>query len=368
MRHLIVSALGIAALITIANTYTPNYDRDPDYAHAPDYARDSDYVRDAGYARDRHASQRQMRPSMVDRPSPVDAASRGTGAAQPHVSTGSYGKGDVNRVRIEYEPPKNPAHQMLYKTLKERQVLEKMQHMLAPFRFPVELTIKTMGCDGQANAWFNFDDPNESVPTVHVCYELLQEVVDTRPKEQTPVLGITPHDALVGQFLFWTMHEVGHAVYHLFEVPLFGREEDAADEFATYLMLQFGKEQAHRWVEGAAYTAHNLVKNYKENPQVERRLEKFSSTHGMPEQRFYNGLCLAYGADPALFEDLVESGLLPKTRAHNCDREYQTFDYAFKTQILPHMDRAMAQAVFHKTWFPERATPQTVMAERQAAN
>jgi hypothetical protein len=304
---------------------------------------------------------------MADRPSPVDAASRGMDAAQPHASTGGHAKSEVNRIRIAYEPPKNPAHQKLYQTIKERQVLEKIQQMLAPFRLPVELTIKTMGCDGQANSWFNFDDPNESIPTVHMCYELLQEVVDTRPNEQTPLLGITPHDALVGQFLFWTMHEVGHAVYHLFQVPLFGREEDAADEFSTYLMLQFGKDQAHRWVEGAAYTAHDLVKNYKENPAVERRLEKFSSTHGLPEQRFYNGLCLAYGADPELFADLVDSGLLPKTRAHNCDREYQTFDHAFKNQIMPHIDRAMAQAVFHKVWFPEPATPPAVMAEQQAA-
>jgi Putative metallopeptidase len=256
----------------------------------------------------------------------------------------------VNRLRIEYEPPKNPKHQMLYETIKERQVLEMLQHMLAPFRFPVEVTIKTMGCDGLINSWFSYDD---SVPTIHMCYELLQDIIKMMPPEATPVLGVMPHDAVVGQFLFWSLHELGHAVFHIFEVPLLGREEDAADQFSVYLMLQFGKDQAHRWVEGAAYGAHRFLTDYQENPAVQKRLEKFASVHGLPEQRFYNGLCMAYGADAKLFADVVENGLLPKMRADNCEHEYQTFAYAFKTQIRPHIDLQMAKAVLNMTWFPE---------------
>lgn len=304
-------------------------------------ARESDYARD-----------------------PVQGAGpAGTQARAPDYSdhgwaTGSEYRGHSVRVHVEYEPPKNPAHQELYDTLKERQVLETMQHMLAPFRFPVELTIKAMGCDGQANAWFNYDDPDESIPTVHMCYELLQEVVDTRPKMMAPGLAISPDDAVVGQFLFWTMHEVGHAVINMFKIPLLGREENAADHFAMYLMLQFGNDQAHRWVEGTAYTAGGVLKNIRENPQVQTRLEKFSSTHELPEQRLYNGLCLAFGADPDLFADLLETGLLPRARSRNCDREYETFDYAFKTEIMPHMDRQMAQAVFHAKWFPQAGSPE----------
>ena len=256
----------------------------------------------------------------------------------------------TNRIRIEYEPPENPEHQMLYETLKQHQVLEMLQRMLSPFRFPVELTIKTMGCDGLINSWFSYDD---SVPTVHMCYELLQDIIKTKPAEATPVLGVAPHDVVVGQFLFWSLHEVGHAVFHIFEVPLFGREEDAADQFAIYLMLQFGRDQAHRWVEGAAYAAHEFIMYHKENPDVHKRLEKFSSVHGLPEQRFYNGLCLAYGADAALFTDVVVTGLLPTMRAENCEHEYQTFDHAFKTEIRPHIDRQMAKAVLNMTWFSE---------------
>jgi hypothetical protein len=266
---------------------------------------------------------------------------------RPAVDTGQ-----VNNIRITYEPPKNAEHQMLYEMLKEHQVLEMMQHMLSPFRFPVEVNIRTMGCDGLADFWFSYDD---SVPTLHLCYELLQHVMKSKPDEPTPVLKIAPHDVVVGQFLFWSMHEMGHAVYHIFDVPLFGREEDAADLFSVYLMLHFGKDQAHRWVEGGAYAQHQFLEGFKENPEVQKRLEYFSGIHGTPEQRFYNELCLAYGADPVLFADVVESGLLPKTRAGHCAHEYETFDYAFKTMIRPHIDRQMAKAVMHEMWFPDTA-------------
>jgi hypothetical protein len=38
------------------------------------------------------------------------------------------------RIGIEYEPPKNPAHQPLYEMLKERRVLEKLQEIFSPFQ------------------------------------------------------------------------------------------------------------------------------------------------------------------------------------------------------------------------------------------
>jgi hypothetical protein len=231
----------------------------------------------------------------------------------------------------------------------EHKALETMQQILGPLRLPVTLTIKTLGCDGLINSWYNTDD---SVPTIHMCYELLQNILKTTTAEEIRP-GVTQHDAIVGQFLFWTLHETGHAVFDIFQVPLFGREEDAADQFAGYLMLHFGKEQARRWIEGAAYSAEEFMKDF--GP-----MDNFASVHGLPQQRFYNLLCLAYGADPVLFADvthemmnkMAERGFLPKRRADNCQYEFQTFDHAFKTAIGPHIDRRLAEAVMDTAWFP----------------
>ena len=115
------------------------------------------------------------------------------------------------RIGIEYELPKNPAHQSLYEMLKERRVLEKLQEIFSPFQLPIELTFKTVGCDGVSNAWY-------SRPTVSICYEYLAEIQRDMPKETTSA-GVTPADAVLGQFFYAVAHETGHAMFDLLNVP-----------------------------------------------------------------------------------------------------------------------------------------------------
>jgi len=73
-------------------------------------------------------------------------------------------------------------------------------------------------------------------------------------------------------------------------------------------------------------------------------------------QRFYNLLCLAYGADEELFKDIVVKGYLPKDRAEGCGDEYAQVAYAFTTLIGPFIDRKLA-AKLHKSWLPPINTP-----------
>ena len=54
-----------------------------------------------------------------------------------------------NQIRIEYDPPKNPAHQPIYERLKQVRALEHVQTLLSPFRLPRPLLLKLSGCDGE---------------------------------------------------------------------------------------------------------------------------------------------------------------------------------------------------------------------------
>ena len=127
-----------------------------------------------------------------------------------------------NQIRIQYDPPKNPDLQALYGRLKDHHYLEMVQKILSPLRLPEELTIKTTEC-GVMNAWYRREN---SDPTVTICYELLKTISQSMPK-QTTADGITPMDAVVGQALWLVLHETGHAVYDIFNVPIFGHNEDA---------------------------------------------------------------------------------------------------------------------------------------------
>jgi hypothetical protein len=242
------------------------------------------------------------------------------------------------RIKIEYLAPEDAKQQAVYNLLRERQALEQLQRLFSPLRLQTELTLKTAGCEGIANAWYEHGG-------VTLCYKLLDIISQPMPSGTTWA-GITSEDAVVGQFLYIAAHEIGHAVFDLLDVPLFGKEEDAADQFATYFMLRLGNDQARRLIFGAAY----YYKKHLQNPSVTLQLKAFSGEHSTPQQRFFNLLCMAYGANPATFAEVVDKGYLPKERARSCQREYRRVARAFQSLILPHIDRDIASDVLDEGW------------------
>ena len=56
------------------------------------------------------------------------------------------------RIQVEYVPPKNPDHQALYNQLMERMSLEKIKSIFMAFRLPLDVKMRTVGCDGESNA------------------------------------------------------------------------------------------------------------------------------------------------------------------------------------------------------------------------
>lgn len=223
--------------------------------------------------------------------------------------------------------------------LRQRRALERIQEILSPFRSPEELIIKTTECK-EVNSWYRRENHK---PTVTICYEFLKRILEALPND-----GVTPADAAVGQFFWVTLHEVGHASFDILGVPIFGHEEDAADNFATYVMLQFGEGQAHRLIAGAAWAWKAYLGDYRRNPVVPLRLSAFGSDHGLPQERFYNLVCLAFGADRVGFADLAN--YLPPTRAPGCPFEYRTLVRAFEKEITPHIDQEVAKRVLDTNW------------------
>jgi hypothetical protein len=261
----------------------------------------------------------------------------------PGAATAASNKS--NQIRVEYVLPKNPAHQPIYERVKAERSLELIQKLLSPIRLPRPLLLKVSGCDGESNAWYDEG-------SVTVCYEYLADIVKKAPEGTLPT-GVTPEDAVIGPFLDVFLHETGHAVFDLLKVPVFGREEDAADSFSAYIMLQLGKEHAHRLIMGSAYQYQaDLL-----SPQLSLPLTKFADEHEIAVQRYFNLLCIAYGADQKLFADVVEKGYLPKDRAEGCDSEYEQTAFAFKKLIYPYIDTKLAKKVFVKWMRDVNARP-----------
>jgi hypothetical protein len=262
----------------------------------------------------------------------------GWAAAQPAAPPDAGAQ--TNRVRVEYAPPTDAAHKPIYDLLKKRGALERLQLLLSAFRLPRDLTLKTVGCNGMVNAWYDNG-------VVTVCYEYLDFIQKNVPKETSRV-GVTPEDALVGQGYFVFLHEVGHAMFDFFKVPVFGGEETGADQFSTYMMLQLGKYEAFPLVMGATYTFQSFLRK----PEITAPITAYSDIQGAPAQRYFNLLCIGYGARSDVFAEVVTDRYLPKSRAQDCAFEYGALTWAFDHLIKPYIDQELGQKVLDRSWLP----------------
>jgi hypothetical protein len=239
-----------------------------------------------------------------------------------------------SRVDFTYQPPKSPTFLPLYERLKKRQVLEELKAFLSPLRLPRKLTLNTMEC-GETNAYYS-----RNVGLV-LCYEYIDYIERLAPKDTTPE-GFTRAEGIAGAFVEVTLHELGHAVFDNLDVPIFGREEDAADQMAAFIMLQFSPDLAVLMIKGAAWSYLSQERDWVDN--------KFSDEHGTERQRFYNYLCLGYARLPDEFKSMVDRGLLPEVRVPNCAREYAQVRNAFVNTILPFIDANLMKIVQGVRW------------------
>ena len=257
------------------------------------------------------------------------------------MTTTAFAASKTNRISVRYVTPKNPAHQEIYTEYKQLRSLEKLQKFLSPIRLPETLRISLAECDGEPDAFYEDAE-------ITICYEYIYELLKNMPQEKTPS-GTAPIDTVIGPLFEISLHEVGHALFDLLELPVFGREEDAADQLAAYILLQFGESEARRLIAGTAYAYH--IDEGKADPC--RSMEDYANEHGTPAQRFYNILCIAYGADTKLFADIVSEGYLPETRAEYCEEEYEQVQDAFDELVLPHIDLDLADEIQGISWLRE---------------
>ncbi len=205
-------------------------------------------------------------------------------------------------------------------------------------RLPRTLQFKLAGCDGDANA--AYEDG-----VYHHLLRIHRRDLEKRSRANHGRRHRLEIDALVGPIFDTCLHEFAHALFEMLKIPVFGREEDAADQVAAYITLQLGKAEARRLIGGTA----NAYMTEARAAAAPPTLQHFANEHGTPAQRFYNLLCIAYGADPKLFGDLTAKGYLPKERAEGCEDEYKQAALAAQTLIGPHVDQKRVKKVLDKS-------------------
>lgn len=110
-------------------------------------------------------------------------------------------------------------------------------------------------------------------------------------------------------------HELGHAMIDVLGLPVFGQEEDAADVASILMIDAFYEEDV------ALDLAYDAAFGFLAEAELTNGAV-YWDVHGPDEQRFFNTVCLFYGANPEAREEFAIDMGLPEERAETCPEEY----------------------------------------------
>lgn len=244
-------------------------------------------------------------------------------AANPHV-------------QLAYLTPRNAELKSVAESVKKWDVLEQFGQLMVPLRLPRKLVVQFDECGALTR-------PYRPGGPVTVCYELVDKIERTAAKVDPESRELV----LVGTIIQAIFHETAVAVFDVFQVPVWGRREDAADRLAGFVMVEFGPELAKRLIIGTAIF-------FKESGNTWTG-SQFAEASAPEAQRFYNYLCMAYGSEPKTFRSFVqdENGsdfVLPRGRAVLCQKEFAQVRKAFNLRIMPYVDPDLLVRIRAKPW------------------
>lgn len=226
---------------------------------------------------------------------------------------------------VAYEPVASPDYRRWQADLREAGVLEHVAEALnRTFLLPLDVRLAFAEC-GEPNAFY---DPD--VRRIRICYELMDDLYGAFG--ETTESEDELNEAAWGAIYFTLYHELGHALVDLWDLPITGREEDAVDQLAAFLLTDGTPEG-----ETAAIAGANAL--LLEHDRAGGRVDEAAlwNEHSLDPQRFYNIVCWVYGRDPEANAHLLEDGTLPRERAEVCAAEYERLNRSWTELLSPYL-------------------------------
>jgi hypothetical protein len=258
--------------------------------------------------------------------SAADTGSGSSGGTETTAdSSSSEGTGEIKTV---WQKPRGEENQIGYELLKASETRYLAKSLASAFELPDTLTIKGVNGFG-GGPFYNPEDNSITLP-YEFATVVLGVVAQSEPEESEYEWG----EAVGAVDSFILAHEFGHALIHNFELPVLGREEDAADGIATALLLLAS--------EGSVYAADaaEFWINFS-GRQDPPQLAEYADNHSFDRQRADNILCWIGGAEEELLVAFVENEVLPESRAVSCPGEWELLRRSVEQVMEPHLEHPL---------------------------
>ncbi len=236
---------------------------------------------------------------------------------------------DRGDFKVVYEKVTSPDNRELQEIFRGTRLLEETAKALnEKLALPADVTLALREC-GVADAIWEADKHR-----ISICYVLVGAFA-----ELFLCSGMAPDAeqagaAVAAATLFTLLHETGHALIDLYQLPVAAGREEAADQIATLVLLGSGKEGGTTAVEDAS-----ILLTQERDAGMRARLARvpFWSGHGFDEARLSSILCWVYGRDPQAFQELAGDGTLPAARAAGCGAESERMAKAWAEPLAPYL-------------------------------
>jgi len=154
-----------------------------------------------------------------------------------------------------------------------------------------------------------------------------------RFKKLAPQMKRQLVEFIIGNTLFVLAHEMGHGVINEMNMPVLGREEDAADSFAITTAIRMNTRFSERVLEEQVKGLLFSTKQAKK----EGDKPAFYDEHGLDPQRAYNIICYMYGSNPEKYKQLATDTKLPEERQKSCIYDYKNVAWSWDEMLKPHL-------------------------------
>jgi Putative metallopeptidase len=220
-------------------------------------------------------------------------------------------------MRVVYQQPtQTPEREEIRTFLQVNKTFDRYASGLSRiFQFPQAVTVVWTECGTANAAW----DGQGNILMCYEMFEFLQALFSKRIKNKKQRL-VEVMSALT--FIF--LHELGHALISIYNLPSVGREEDAADQLAGLVLIATGDVGVEVAMRGAQFFRLLALSGSK---------TPFFDEHSLDAQRYYNVMCLVYGSNPEALGALVGRDKLPASRARRCPREYSKISAAWSSLL-----------------------------------
>ena len=140
------------------------------------------------------------------------------------------------------------------------------------------------------------------------------------------------NDFALNNVWFVLYHELGHMLVDQLELPVLGREEDAADNIAAYALLARETEEADQALIDASYGW--MLSDRKTDTFV---MSDFYDEHSLDLQRAFSITCLMVGNDRKKFKQSANDMGMDQARQRSCANDYAQVEQSLVALLRPYL-------------------------------